>query len=250
MHRFLFRLEMGVTAFIAPSAFMARRLCEWGIPQTRIRIVPNFVAHAGSADPRPGDCGIYVGRLSSEKGLDILLRALSSAGDPPFEIVGDGPLSRDLLTLSRRLGLKRTRFAGRLSPRDVMDRVATARYLVMPSLSEENAPLAVLEAMARGRPVIVSRRGGLPELVEAGGGLVSDAGDEQGLAVNIGRLTSDDDLCAQLGASALATARQRFSPEVHLTLLEMVYEAVCSGDQRSWRERGDGTSTRRGSLAD
>lgn len=251
VHRFLLRLEDSVRIFIAPSVFMHDRLVQWGISQERVAVVPNFVSQGdGAASVDPGARGIYVGRLSAEKGVDVLLRALSVAGDPPFQIVGEGPHQHELRTLAHQLGLTRTVFSGWLSSPEVADAVSKARYLVMPSLCEENAPIAVLEAMARGRPVIVSRRGGLPELVQRGGGLVSEAGDNRKLAANIRILISDDGLCSRLGAEALATAKERFSPEAHLSLLEQLYNVASSDDRALGQKRSNGTAARHGRAAD
>jgi glycosyltransferase involved in cell wall biosynthesis len=231
MHRFLLRLEQKVDLFLTPSIFMQHRLQEWGISEGRTDVVRNFVASPPEV-PGSGTFGIYVGRLSVEKGLDILLRALSVAGDPPFQIVGDGPMQHDVMALARRLDLKRTEFTGRLSPSEVAAKMLEARFLAMPSQCDENAPLSVLEAMASGRPVLISRRGGLPELVERGGGLVTEAGDVQGLASNVRLLMTDDGLCSTLGGQALGIARDDFSAERHLSRLEAAYEKACTGVPR------------------
>ena len=106
-HRFVMRLEERIARFIVPSEFMGRRLLEWGIGDERVRVIRHFVPSAGysGSDPRIGSYGAFLGRLSSEKGLDILLAALHRAGDPPFLIVGDGPHRRVLEDLARKLRL-------------------------------------------------------------------------------------------------------------------------------------------------
>ena len=91
-HRFVMRLEERIARFIVPSDFMRKRLLRWGIGEDRVRVIRHFVASAGSrSHPSIGSYGAFVGRLSPEKGLDVLLAALARAGDPPFLIVGDGP---------------------------------------------------------------------------------------------------------------------------------------------------------------
>ena len=113
-HRFVMRLEERIARFIVPSEFMGQRLLEWGIGEERVRVIRHFVPSAGSSgsDPRIGSYGAFLGRLSSEKGLDVLLAALRRAGDPPFLIVGDGPHRRALEDLARKLRLDNTRFLG------------------------------------------------------------------------------------------------------------------------------------------
>jgi glycosyltransferase involved in cell wall biosynthesis len=214
-----------ITTFIAPSVFVRERLRDWGIAGDHVKLVRNFVPRVPAPSLALGRFGIYVGRLSAEKGVHVLLRALSTAGDPPFVIIGDGPLRPDLIAAARSLRLRHTEFAGRLPARQVSQKLSSSRFLVMPSLCEENAPLAVMEAMAHGRPVLVSRRGGLSELVDEGGGLMSDAGDERKLAMNIAALGANDDMCRALSRAALHTARKHFTPEAHLSRLEKVYRS-------------------------
>lgn len=226
LHRFPFKLERKVAAFVAPSRFMTEQLLTWGIPERRISTIRNFVLSIAAAPPNVGDFGVYVGRLSAEKGLPVLLEALSFAGDPPFRIIGDGPLGKDLIALAARLGLHHTEFTGRVDARDARRAVAGCRFLVMPSLCQENAPLAALEALAAGRPVLVSGRGGLPELVESGGGLVFRSGDASGLSEHIQTLFRDRDLCQKLGDRAWRFAVSELRPEHHLDRLLEVYQGA------------------------
>jgi glycosyltransferase involved in cell wall biosynthesis len=226
LHRFLLKLERNVAGFVAPSLFMADRLRGWGIPQHRICTIRNFVPSIAPAPSDVGDFGVYVGRLSDEKGLAVLLEALALSGDPRFRIIGDGPLLGDLITAGARLGLRRTEFVGRVDPRDAHRAVAGCRYLVMPSLCEENAPLAALEALAAGRPILVSGRGGLPELVESGGGLVFDPGDASGLSEHIQTLVRDRDLCQSLGDRAWGFAVSELRSDRHLERLLEVYQGA------------------------
>jgi glycosyltransferase involved in cell wall biosynthesis len=225
-HRFLLRLERSVGAFIAPSDFMNARLRGWGIPDGRVRTVRNFVSSMPPVSEFLGDYGTYVGRLSAEKGLGVLLEALSLAGDPPFRIVGDGPLRAELVDLCATLGLKRTVFTGRLDPSAVAQVLSESRLLIMPSLCDENAPLAVLECMAAGRPVLVSERGGLPELVRTGGGFSFPAGDAGSMAERMRPLLADDELCIRLGGAARAFVEEHLSAEEHRRTLEHVYRQV------------------------
>ncbi|HZB01663.1 MAG TPA: glycosyltransferase [Actinomycetota bacterium] len=226
LHRFLLKLERNVAAFVAPSVFMAARLREWGFPEARISTIRNFVPSVAAAPSNVGDFGVYVGRLSGEKGLPVLLEALALAGDPPFRIIGDGPLLEDLKTAGARLGLRRTEFVGRVEAPDAHRAVAGCRFLVMPSLCEENAPLAALEALAAGRPVLVSGRGGLPELVESGGGLVFDPGDASSLSENIQALVLDRNLCQRLGDRAWGFAAAELGRDRHLERLLELYGAL------------------------
>jgi glycosyltransferase involved in cell wall biosynthesis len=232
IHRFLLRLERTVDLFLAPSDFTRRRLLGWGVPDRRIQVIRNFVSDVSTAPAQPGDFGLYVGRLSEEKGLRSLLAALAGAGDPPFRIVGDGPLASELVAIAERLGLTRTQFVGRLEIDQVREMLREARFFVMPSECDENAPLAVLEAMASGLPVVVTRKGGLPELVHRGGGIVCEPGDVTSLTEQLATLMADEGLCRTLGREALSIAADEFTSERHRLGLEGAYRSLLSMDPR------------------
>jgi glycosyltransferase involved in cell wall biosynthesis len=228
VHRFVLRLERKVDLFLVPSDFIRLRLLEWGIPGARIQMARNFVSEILASPSQPGAFGVYVGRLSEEKGLRSLLAALAGAGDPPFRIVGDGPLRSDLRAQAQRLELTQTQFVGRLGVEQVRETLRDSRFFVMPSECDENAPLAVLEAMASGLPILVSRRGGLPELVHRGGGIVCEPGDVTDLTKNLMTLMKDDDLCHSLGRQARTIALEEFTPERHRLSLESAYRRLAS----------------------
>jgi glycosyltransferase involved in cell wall biosynthesis len=230
IHRFVLRLHDTVALFVAPSRFMHERLIHWGIPRERTRAIVNPVDPLDVVSP-PGKFGVYVGRLSSEKGVDVLLRALARAGDPPFRVVGDGPLKRAMERLADELGLQQTDFTGRLPGPEVQRILDRCRYLVMPSISEEVGPLAPLEAMAHGRPIVVSALGALSELVRDAAGLAVAPGDVGDLASKIRHLVQDDDLCIDLGHRAWRLCNEGYSTELHLARLEEAYGSVLASQK-------------------
>lgn len=230
IHRFVMQLEDAVSIFIVPSDFMRRRVLSWGIEARRVRMIEHFVRRPISSrvHARVGSYGLFVGRLAADKGLDVLLRALARAGDPPFVVVGDGPLFEDLQVLARGLELTQTRFVGWQQHEGINDLLAKARYVAVPSLKEETAPLSALEALAAGCPLLVSDRGALPEFVGRGAGLVSRAGDVDDLAAKLVQLVEDDEYCRRASEVALSFARRSLDPERHLADLESVYEALSA----------------------
>ena len=223
-HRFIFRLERRIARFIAPSEFMRRRLGEWGIPAEVTSLVRPGIAPRGAGEP--GGYGLYLGRLSVEKGLDVLVDALAAAGDPPFVIAGEGPMEPLLKARTERHGLRRLEFRGWLSEPE-RDRVlAGCSFLVMPSRCEENAPMAVLEALSQAKAVVVAAIGGLPELAADGRGLTFAAGDADALADVLRRLQEDSGLADRLGAAGQRFASTELSQEGHLERLEAAYDTA------------------------
>jgi glycosyltransferase involved in cell wall biosynthesis len=229
-HRFIMRLEDRIARFIVPSEFMRQRLLEWGIGEERVRVIRHFVQSAESGDTRIGSYGAFIGRLSTEKGLHVLLAALRRAGDPPFLVIGDGPQRPALEGLARKLRLANTAFLGWRSPDEVGELVANARYVAIPSVLEETANLAALEALAAARPLLVSECGALPELVASGAGVVSRPGNEIDVAEKIGLLMNDDELCRRASSEASRFARRWLDPGRHLADLEAVYGELSTNE--------------------
>ena len=231
IHRFVMRLDDRVSRFIAPSEFVRSRLQEWGISEARIRFVRHFVAPStAQSQSDSGRHGLFLGRLSAEKGLPILLQALQRAGDPPFLIAGDGPLRGDLEALAEKLALSNTRFLGQRPHEEVTDLLVGARYVALPSISEEVSPLAALEALSAGRPLLVADRGALPEFVAGGEGLACRAGDIDDMSEKLLRLM-DDEVHQRASLRAARTARTMFTPEQHLASLEALYREVQQTDR-------------------
>jgi glycosyltransferase involved in cell wall biosynthesis len=217
------RLEERVARFIVPSEFMRHRMLEWGIDDDRVRVIRHFVPISGSEPSDTfGSYGAFFGRLSSEKGLDLLLAALHRSGDPPFLIVGDGPQRPALEDLASKLGLANTKFLGWQSHERVGELVAAARFVAIPSVGEEVASLSALEGLAAARPLLVSDRGALPELVAAGAGLVCRPEDSIDFSERIDELMRDDDLCRRASVKAARMAHA-LAPQQYLANLEAVY---------------------------
>jgi glycosyltransferase involved in cell wall biosynthesis len=209
----------GVDIFISPSVFARDRLVKGGYPAERIRVVPNCVT-AAVYEPRyePGANMLYLGRLSREKGLDVLVRAAALSG-VPTQIVGEGPQRPELERLIAETRAP-VELLGYRQGDELADAVRSARAVVMPSRCHDNAPLAVIEAMAWGKPVVGSHVGGIPELVRDGvDGVLVPYDDPPALAEVLTRLAGDDNAVERMGRSARARVEERFDAPAH-------YEAV------------------------
>jgi glycosyltransferase involved in cell wall biosynthesis len=212
-----------VTLFLAVSEFVRAKHIEAGFDPGRIRVKPTFVQPA-KRRVGPGGSFLVLGRLTREKGVDTLLR---SWGDAPLEIVGDG---EERIALERQAPPS-VRFRGAVAAALVPDLMADARALLIPSRSE-GLPRVVVEAFASGVPVIASRVGGLPELVEHDvNGLLVDVDDEDGWRAASERL-GDDAESIRLGAGAFGTWEANHSPESGLAQLERAYADAI----QRWKE--------------
>ena len=221
--RWIVRYENLVDAFISPSRYLADAMRDGGLHRRPVHVLPNAVpTPALRAGAVAGDAFVYAGRLSREKGLATLLEATSLAG-VPLVVAGAGPL-RDSLVDAAPPGVE---FLGRLDGGAVDDLLACSRAAVVPSEWAENAPMAVLEPMVLGRPVIATRMGGIPEQVRDGReGILVEAGDVVALAAAMRVLADDAALADRLGAAARRRASTLFGPAEHTAGLLRVYDDV------------------------
>jgi glycosyltransferase involved in cell wall biosynthesis len=213
----------GVTVFLAISQFVRDKHVEGGLPPARIRVKPHFAWPS----PRRHDAGdyfLYVGRLSVEKGVGTLLEAWRSVANRLL-IVGDGPdASRIQAEAPPNVTL--------LPPvpaREVPRLLARARAVMVPSVCYEGAGRVVLEAYAAGVPVLGSRIGALPEVIEdglSGRLLTPGASDEWAAAA---AELADDATSEQLGAGAFRLWNERYGPTQAICHLEQAYAAALDG---------------------
>jgi glycosyltransferase involved in cell wall biosynthesis len=222
LHLMLGSYLRNVDRFLVPSRFYLGKLVEWGFPAERFEHVPNFVS-ADSFEARyaPGTRFVYFGRLSREKGIATLIRA-AAAAKVGLDIVGTGP---EELALKALAADGDVRFLGFLTGPKLSTAVSTARAVVVPSEWYENAPLSVLEGAALGKPLIVARIGGLPELVVDGeSGWTFEPRSVDGLAACLRRVADLPD--ADVAATGLAARRRvedEFSPRRYLERIRTVY---------------------------
>jgi glycosyltransferase involved in cell wall biosynthesis len=208
------RLTDAADAIVVPSEFALDRLRTLGAPVDGARVLPSVQREI--ADRSRAENGEYVlaaGRLTPEKGFADVVKASKQAG-LPLVVAGDGP---ELAALKELAG-GGIRFAGRVSPAELAALRAKAAVAVVPSRYAEILPLAALEAMAAGLPVVAARSGGLADAVPAEG--LYEPGDVDALAHRLQALYND----AGAGERALQRARERYAPSVIATTLRAIYD--------------------------
>jgi glycosyltransferase involved in cell wall biosynthesis len=174
-----------VDAFIALTEFARRKFIEGGLPAEKVALKPNFL----HPDPGPSeashDYALFVGRLSPEKGIDTLLAAWRKLADKAtLRIVGAGPLSPQVEAASSQS--EGVEYLGHRPGPEVMELIAGARFLAVPSIWYEAFGLVIVEAFAKAKPVIASRLGAMTEIIEEGRtGLLFEPGDPDDLAAKV-----------------------------------------------------------------
>ena len=209
-----------VTIFTAPSMFAKLNLIKGGIPSDRIVVVPNMIRLPSTmADRINGKYVGYVGRISPEKGIKTLLRSISKTKFP-LHLAGDHSLMPEIL----KNPPPNVRFLGNLKALQLKEFYQNARFLIVPSECYETFGLIAAEAMSYGLPVIASRIGSLPEIVEdCKTGLLFKPGDSIELTEKINLLWKDSKLCTQLGSAGREKVIRDYDEEYFFNTLLKVY---------------------------
>jgi glycosyltransferase involved in cell wall biosynthesis len=214
---------------LTPSAFLRDVVVGWGIDASRVSVLPNPTPPVPSLPPREelrhslgvdGPLLAFAGRLTPAKALDVAFVAVHQADGVMLFVAGEGELRAEL---ERRAGAG-VRFLGPLSRERVLEVLAAADAVLLSS-SWENFPHVLVEALALGTPVIATRVGGVPEIVEDGvNGLLVPPNDAAALALAIRRYFGDAELRARLQANA-ASSVARFSPDAVFDELDRTLRA-------------------------
>ncbi len=212
-----------VNAFIAPSRYMQESIAH-RVPHERIRLLYNGI-DTNEVRGSGADEGyvLFLGRLVQEKGVETLLKAhANSSAGWRLVVAGTGPLG-DVLKTQHSPSI----LVGYLAGDALKEMIDRASVVVVPSEWYENCPMSVLEAMAYGKPVVGSRMGGIPELVEDGKtGLLFDAGNVNELTFVLDRLMSSAELRKQMGMAARQRVETSFSLDMHNAGLIEIYQSI------------------------
>jgi glycosyltransferase involved in cell wall biosynthesis len=226
-HRAIGTWSARVDAYIALSEFGRGVFVRGGLPPERIFIRPNAVRAAIPRDYAGPHSAVWVGRLSAEKGIRVLLDAWTGLKDVPLTIIGTGPLHDEVeRTISSR-NLTQVTFVGALPHDQVLARLAMAGMLVFPSLAQETFGLAVAEGLSAGLPIIATDLGAQAEaVIPHVSGLLVPPGDPRALADAVLRIAADPELARRLSEGARREFAERFSAEKSYATLMSIYAHV------------------------
>lgn len=220
-----------VDKFIALTHFAKDKFIVGGLPADKIVVKPNFAPYnhvPPSDETREGL--LFVGRLSPEKGTDVLLRAFRDIQGKKLTIVGEGPECERL----RAAAPGNVVFTGHLSPEQVRTEMAKAQCLVVPSISYESFGMIAVEAFSIGLPVVASRIGALSEIViDDFNGVHFAPGDSGDLAVKLTKLLEDPGRLCRLGVGARASYEASYTPQSNLDQLENIYLGASDAARRT-----------------
>lgn len=227
-----------VDCFLAPSQFVRDKFVEHGWDGDKFEVLPHFQRveriQWRKAESAPV---LYFGRLSLEKGVDDLVRAMQRLPNLQLMIAGDGPARGMLQKLVAELKLKNVEFTGQLGGSDLDRAISASRFTVLPSHAYETLGKTILESHARGRAVVATDLGSRRELIKHGTtGVLYRMGDVEELSAAIHLLASTPELAEQMGRAGWEQVKRSYTPEAHYQVLTDLYQRLI----RSQRDRDAG----------
>lgn len=225
-----------VDHYYTPSQFTREKFIEVGFPAHAISVKPNFISPDPSVGDGDGGFALYVGRLSHEKGIETMLQQWQAIGSSlPLKIVGTGPLESVVANAASEY--EAISFEGFQSMPRVLELIGQATCVVMPSLWYETFGRVIIEAFAKGTPVLVTNLGAMAELVSDGEtGFRFDPHKTDDLATKVKQLTDNPDLRMKLGEAARLEYETRYTADANYPVLLDIYEQAIAhslGDSSS-----------------
>ncbi len=226
-------LKKYVRTFICPS----RVLCQWmkkSLDVHNIDLIPNFIEKKlfPQVNIQKYNQLLFIGRLSREKGVKCLLKAmpliLASHPDAFLTIVGDGPEREKLEYISHNLKInKNVCFVGMVDNKKLSKYYTKSAFCLLPSIWMENCPVAGLEALAFGKPLVGSNIGGIPDIIQEGKtGFLFRKNDHIDLAEKIKILIKNEKLVNTFSKNSLSFFKESFTEEKHSEKILSLYTSL------------------------
>ena len=212
---------------------MTTKFSQVGFPAEKIAVLPNFLDFDPLDTPsEPGDYAVFIGRLSEEKGLFTLLKAIDGLPEIPLKILGEGPLGPKLKEFARSRQMDRVEFTGFIDGEAKQEILGRARALIFPSECYESFGYSIIESHACGVPVIASAIGGAKELIHEGrNGFLFEPGNHLHLRKQISLLWGDQTNVSIMKENALKGVKELYTREKGYRDLLALFEDVAAGSK-------------------
>lgn len=228
LHSLMGTWAKAVDIFIAYSQFALDKFIEGGLPKEKFEFKTNFLHPAPEPGPGSGGFGLFVGRLSPEKGIDTLLAAWEKLHTHiPLKIVGAGPLIPEVEAAVKRF--ENIEYLGRRPLSEVYELMGDAKFFVFSSKWYETFGRVAIEAYAKGTPILASRIGAITELVKPyETGLLFEPGDAQDLITQVEWVLAHPEKWQQIRQQARQNFEARYTaPDNYKRLMEIYQKAIA-----------------------
>ena len=211
---------------ITPSEFLKKQLIKGKIKYNRIETIYNFVIDANEEkNINDEKYAFYFGRLSIEKGILNVLKSIKQLNSGKLFIAGEGPEKENIEKFIKENNLEdRVKMVGYLKQEQVKEYIKKSRFVVVPSIWYENCPYSILETMEIGKPIIGSKIGGIPELIEdKKNGFVYEYNDINELAEKMKILFDDNEIANQQGKMSRKLYKEKYSENIYYNKILKIY---------------------------
>jgi glycosyltransferase involved in cell wall biosynthesis len=232
VHDLLGTWKHRIDAYIALTEFAKDKAVQGGLPERKVFVKPHFLSENIEPSFNDRGYGIFLGRLSYEKGVPTLIDAAKThiglrRWPLRIKIVGDGMLLKQMEDEVRTRKITNIELVGRRSFSECMELLRGAKFLIMPSISYECFPMTIREAFACGKPVIASKLGAMAELVDDGKtGLLFEPGNPEDLASKIKWMLDHRSGCIEMGKNARRVFEEKYTAEKNYEMLMGIYHSV------------------------
>lgn len=210
------RYLKNIDAFVAISDFVKKRHVNAGIVEEKIYVIYHFCEMLDLQKVEQNEYFLYMGRLSKEKGVLTLIKAVASNPELQLLIMGKGPMEEEIQSIIKSRNLSNVKMVGFKTGRERDEIIQSAKALIAPSEWEEPFGRIVIEAYQFGTPVIVARNGGLPELVVDGSGYVFEPGNVKQLADIMLKFSKmDKDMYMNMRLNSSKQLSEKFSQDAY-----------------------------------
>ena len=213
-----------VKCYLCPSKFILEKMQENGFAAEKLVYIPNFVdPNQYQVNYDDSEYVLYAGRLSHEKGVLTLVKAMADL-DIPLKIVGDGPVKEQIQSFIVNNKIERIELLGYKAGGELASLYQGAAFVAVPSEWYENAPMSILESYAYGKPVLGADIGGIPEMIDdCMTGMLFDSGDIVSLKDKCSLMWSDKQKMVEYGKAARRKLEDNYSSGTHFEKLIDVY---------------------------
>ena len=225
-----------VDYFITPSMFLKRKLIDNGFPENKIYCIPTFTDSKSRIEKQKiGTYGLYFGRITEEKGVEVIIKAYEEMQEKQLKIMGDDTtkVGIKLKAYVEEKRLNNIEFIGLKKGIELEKIIKEARFIIIPSLWYDNLPNVALESFQYFKPIVASDIGSLPELVINNyNGYLFKPGDIEDLKMKI-ELLQKDSRIAEMGIRGHKMLQNKFSSEAHYLALMDIFNKLTIEKKKS-----------------
>lgn len=232
IHKSLHTWQRKVNNYIVLTPFAKSRLVgsSFRVNPERMIIKPNFIPDPGQGLLPREDFFLFAGRLSTAKGVHVMLKAFAGMPSAKLVVAGEGP-EKDML-MQEHANTSNITFAGRQSRAELLEMMKRCKAVIFPSLWYEGLPFIILEAFATGTPLIASRLGTMAEVItHRFNGLHFSPGDAEELKNAVKTIEQSGPDVEQLYGNARQTYLEKYHPGIHYRSIMSIYESTIANSR-------------------